>query len=140
MHLPTASQILCSITMGLGEKSKLRYASKVQSRNITVNGILQISACVCNPLRVCMCVHVCTCQGILCVHVHKLCEPTLFGFVICKGYAKALPVRGRVCVRVCVQNIIMRLRVCNRLCARTWRDVVYCFSVARLHDGSQHQG
>lgn len=57
MHLPTASQISCSITMGLGEKGKLRYASKVQSRNITVNGIFQICACVCIPLGVCVRVH-----------------------------------------------------------------------------------
>lgn len=46
MHLPTASQISGSITMGLGESGKLRYASDVQSRNITVNGIFQIGACV----------------------------------------------------------------------------------------------
>lgn len=66
MHLPTASQILCSITMGLGEKGKLRYASKVQSRNITVNGILQISACVCIPPRVCVCVPMCVRARVFC--------------------------------------------------------------------------
>lgn len=56
MHLPTASQISCSITMGLGEKGKLRYASKVQSRSITVNGIFQICVCVCILMCVCVCV------------------------------------------------------------------------------------
>lgn len=57
MHLPTASQISCSITMGLGERGKLHCASDVQSRNITVNGIFQICVCVCRmwawPLWVC---------------------------------------------------------------------------------------
>lgn len=47
MHLPTASQISCSITMGLGERGKLRYAGKVQSRSITVNGIFQMCVCAC---------------------------------------------------------------------------------------------
>lgn len=55
MHLPTALQISCSITSGLGEKGKLHTASDVQSRSITVNGILQI--CVCMYL-LCLCVDV----------------------------------------------------------------------------------
>lgn len=42
IHLPTASQILCSITMRLGETRELRSARDVQSRNIKVNGILRI--------------------------------------------------------------------------------------------------
>ena len=54
MHLPTASQISCSITMGLGERGKLRYASNVQSRSITVNGIFFKFVCACAFLCVCM--------------------------------------------------------------------------------------
>lgn len=72
MHLPTASQISCSITMGLGERGKLRYASDVQSRSITVNGIFQIC--------VCMCILVCACAK---------CEHSLFGVVICKDCVEA---------------------------------------------------
>lgn len=83
MHLPTASQISCSITMGLGERGKLRYASKVQSRSITVNGIFQICVCMC--ILVCACVRLCA-----------KCEHSLFGFVICKDCAEA----SLVCVGI----------------------------------------
>lgn len=74
MHLPTASQISCSITMGLGEKGKLDNTSDVQSRSITVNGIFQI--CVCMYFLVFVRVSVCVCrmwavsfnlQGVCCV-------------------------------------------------------------------------
>lgn len=48
MHLPSASQISCSITMGLREMmGKLCYTRKVQSRNSRVNGIFKMCACVC---------------------------------------------------------------------------------------------
>ena len=70
MHLPTASQISCSITMGLGERGKLRYAGKVQSRSITVNGIFQMCVCMCIRVYVC-----------------AKCEHTLIGFVICGSFA-----------------------------------------------------
>lgn len=83
------------------------------------------------------------CQGVLCVHVHKLCEPALFGFVICKDCAEALPVCARAGACACVPVCRISLCVCVFVAAsvREHGEMLFtAFSVARLHDGSQHRG
>lgn len=67
----------------LGETAKLRYATLAELSHVALqlNGILEISACVCI-------------RGVQRVHVCTSCRPTLFGCVICEGTAEALLARA----------------------------------------------
>lgn len=86
----------------------------------------------------CVCVHVCTCRGILCVHVHKLCEPTLFGFCNLQGLRGSF---ARVCARAPVCRISLCVCVFVTASVREHGEMLFtAFSVARLHDGSRHRG
>lgn len=101
----------------LGETAKLRYASRVQSRRFAVNGIPEISACVC-ILRV----HVCACVGRFCECMcAQTASPPSSGFVICEGRAEAL----LACARVFAPRISLCTRVLVTASAREHGETLF---------------
>lgn len=100
IHLPTASQISCSITMSLGKRGKPLNACNVQSHNSKANRIF---------LRL---VFVQLCPQAL-FRAHRMWIQVLY--VICRD--------GTMLSHKCVSEILSKMCAC----ASTLRDAVYSF-------------